>query len=370
MKNVAHAWIMQLGRYEAGQPLEELARELGCASAAEIIKLASNENALGPSPRALRAMRRVAAQMHRYPDGNAYYLRRALAARLRVRAGQILIGNGSNEIIELVGQAFLGPGTEMIMAQQSFAVYHLVAALRRAKPVLVPMRDFRHDLAAMAAAITPRTRVIFIANPNNPTGTMVDGAAIARFMQRLPPHLVVCFDEAYMDLLPPRQQPATLEYARQGRRVFILRTFSKAYGLAGLRVGYAISALEGIALLNKVRQPFNVNAMALAAAEAALGDSAFLRRTRQMVREGLAFFEKNLPRLGLAYVPSVVNFMLVKVGAGRAVFQALQREKVIVRPMDGYGLPEYIRLTIGTRRENERCLRALAKVLGRKISRA
>ncbi len=365
MKSIAHPWVAELGVYERGKPIEEVARELGFESAADIIKLASNENALGPSPRAVRAMKRAAAEMHRYPDGSAWYLRQALAARLGVTPDQILPANGSNELIEFIGHVFLGPGAEMIMAAQGFAIYHLVAALCRAKSVLAPMRDFTHDLEAMAAAITPQTRVVFIANPNNPTGTMVDGAAIDRFMARVPGHLLVCFDEAYIELLPPELQPDTLRYVREGRKVVILRTFSKTYGLAGLRVGYAVASPEGIALLNRVRQPFNVSAMALAAAQAALDDQAFVRRTRRMVLDGLAYFEEQLTRLGVPFVPSVVNFMLVEVGQGREVFQALQREKVIVRPMDGYGLPKHVRITVGRPEENERCLRALAKVLGK-----
>ncbi len=365
MQTIAHQWISTLGRYEPGKPLEELAREYGFESLDDIIKLASNENSLGPAPRAIRAMQKMAAQMHRYPDGGAHALRQALAAKLNISPEQILPANGSNEIIELIGHIFLGPGLEMIMADRAFAIFHLAAALCQAKPVLVPMHNFIHDLDAMAAAITPRTRVVFIANPNNPTGTMVDGPALDRFIRSVPEHLVVCLDEAYIELLPPQLQPDTLSYVREGRKVIILRTFSKTYGLAGLRIGYAVAPAEGIALFNRVRQPFNVNAMALAAAQAALQDEAFVRRTRKMIQEGLAFFEKHLRQLGLAYVPSVVNFMLVEVGDGRAIFQAMQKEKIIVRPMDGYGLPHHVRITIGTRVENERCLRALAKVLGR-----
>ncbi len=366
MKTIAHSWVSELGIYERGKPIEEVARELGFDSTDDISKLASNENALGPSPRAIRAMKRAAVEMHRYPDGSAHYLRQALAAKLGVTPDQVLPANGSNEIIEFIGHAFLGPGTEMIMADRSFAVYYLVAALCRAKAILVPMKNFTHDLDAMAAAITPRTRVVFISNPNNPTGTMVDGPAIERFMRAIPDHLVVCFDEAYIELLPPELQPDTLRYVREGRKVIILRTFSKTFGLAGLRIGYALASAEGIEILNRVRQPFNVNAMALAAARAALDDDAFVRKTRKMVRDGLAFFEDHLTCLGIPFVPSVVNFMLVEVGQGREVFLALQKEKVIVRPMDGYGLPGHVRITIGKRGENEHALRALAKVLGKK----
>ena len=360
---LAHPWVRDLKVYEPGRPIEEVARELGFADAEEIIKLASNENAIGPAPKAVAAMRRVVRQMHLYPDGGAFYLRRALAKKLSVEMDQLMIGHGSNEIIALLGQAFLGPDTELVMAQGAFIVYRLVADAFRARTIAVPMQNFTHDLDAMLAAITPQTKLVFIANPNNPTGTMVEGAAIERFMARVPPHVAVIFDEAYIELLPPAQQPDTLRYVREGRHVFVLRTFSKTYGLAGLRVGYAVGPRAGCELLNKVRQPFNVNAMALAAAEAALGDDAHVERTRRMVSQGLRQIERGCKQLGLDCVPSVVNFMLVKVGRGREVYKALEREKVIVRPVDGYGLPEYIRVTVGTRAENAHFLKALGTVI-------
>jgi len=227
----------------------------------------------------------------------------------------------------------------------------------------VPMQNFTHDLDAMLAAITPQTKLVFIANPNNPTGTVVEPAALERFMEKVPAHVAVVLDEAYIELLPPERQPDTLRYVREGRHVFVLRTFSKTYGLAGLRVGYAVGPREGVDLLNKVRQPFNVNAMALAAAEAALADDAHVARTRRMVSTGLRQIERGCQQLGLEFVPSVVNFMLVKVGRGREICKALEREKVIVRPVDGYGLPEYIRVTVGTRAENAHFLKALEKVM-------
>ena len=338
---------------------------MGFADAEEIIKLASNENALGPSPKAVAAMRRAVRQMHLYPDGGAFYLRRALAQKFGVAMDQIMVGHGSNEILALLGQAFLGPDTNLVMADGAFVVYRLVADVFRAQTIAVPMQNFTHDLEAMLAAITPQTKLVFIANPNNPTGTMVDGAAIDRFMAHVPPHVAVVFDEAYIELLPPERQPDTLRYVREGRHAFVLRTFSKTYGLAGLRVGYAIGPREGVELLNKVRQPFNVNAMALVAAEAALTDDRHVERTRRMVAAGLRQLERGCRKLGLDYVPSVVNFMLVKVGRGRDVCKALEREKVIVRPVDGYGLPEYVRVTVGTRAENMHFLRALEKVLAR-----
>jgi histidinol-phosphate aminotransferase len=361
--DIANPWITGLGTYEPGRPIEEVARELGFASAEEVIKLASNENALGPSPKARAAMRRAVGAMHRYPDGGAFYLKRALAAKLGVTTDQLLIGSGSNELLELIGHVFLDRGAEIVMADRAFVVYRLIAMVQRATAVAVPMRDFTHDLDAMLAAVTSRTKAVFVSNPNNPTGTMVDGAALDRFMAAVPPHVVVCLDEAYIELLPPDRQPDTLRYVRENRRVIVLRTFSKTYGLAGLRVGYGLAPAECIRLLNKTRQPFNVNAMALAAAEAALADDAFVERTRRMVRAGLKYLEREFGRMGLPCVPSVANFMLVKVGKGRDVCARMERAGVIVRPVDGYGLPEYVRVTVGTPAENRRCVRALETCL-------
>jgi len=362
--DIANPWVKDLPTYEPGRPVEEVARELGFAGSDEIDKLASNENALGPSPKAIEAMRTASLQMHRYPDGGAFYLKRALAERLDVAPAQILAGNGSNELIELIAHVYLGPGANIVTAEQAFVVYRLVAASSRADAIATPMKDFTYDLDAVLEAITPQTAVVFISNPNNPTGTMVDAAAIDDYMQRVPEHVVTCFDEAYIELLSPEQQPDTLQYVRAGRPVIVLRTFSKAYGLAGLRIGYAVAPEECITLLNKTRQPFNVNAMAMAAARAALDDEEHVARTQRMVAEGLRFFESECGRMGLGIVPSVANFMLVEVGEGRRVFEALMKEGVIVRPMDGYGLPRYVRITVGTQLENERCIRALGNVCG------
>jgi histidinol-phosphate aminotransferase len=357
------SWVKALKVYEPGRPIEEVAREHGFPNADGIVKLASNENALGPSKRAMKALRDAAHTAHLYPDGGSFYLREALAKRLDVRPSQILIGHGSNEILALLGHAFLDPGTNLVMADGAFVVYRLVADLYQAATIAVPMRAFTHDLDAMLAAVTPQTRLLLVANPNNPTGTMVDGAAIDRLMARVPPHVAVVFDEAYIELLPPERQPDTLRYAREGRDVFILRTFSKTYGLAGLRIGYAVSTEEGIGALDRVRQPFNVNSLAQAAALAALEDEAHVVRTRRLVGSGLAQLQRAFRTLGLDFVPSVANFMLVKVGAGREVFEKLQRRKVIVRPMDGYGLPDYVRVTVGTRAENDFFLDQLRMVL-------
>jgi len=368
MKSIAKQWVTNLGRYETGKPIEEVARELGFDSAEDIIKLASNENALGPSPLAVRAMKKAAPQMHRYPDSSAYYLRQALAEKLRVQPDQILIANGSNEIIEFIGHVFLDGKSEAVIADRAFAIFRLIIEMFEARPVIVPMRNFTHDLKAMRAAITPRTKVVFIANPNNPTGTMVKADELHAFMNSVPPHVIVALDEAYIELLSPEMQPDTLRYAREGRKIIILRTFSKTYGLAGLRIGYAVAPAEGIELMAGVRQPFNVNDMALKAAIAAIKDDAFVARTREMVGKGLRFFETNFNRLGLEYIPSAANFMLLKVGNGRRVFQELQKEQVIVRPMDGYNLPEYIRITIGKHAENKCLLKALQQVLPRQVS--
>jgi len=360
--------MASLKRYETGKPIGEVARELGFASADEIIKLASNENSLGPSPLAIKAMKKSARDMHRYPDSGAFYLRKALASKLQVQPEQIMIANGSNEIIEFIGHVFLAPGSEAVIADRAFAIFRLIAEMFEARPVIVPMRNFTHDLKAMLSAVTPRTRVVFVANPNNPTGTMVDAGELHDFINKIPPHVVVVLDEAYIELLPPAKQPDTLRHVREGKKIIVLRTFSKTYGLAGLRIGYAVAPREGIELMAQIRQPFNVNAMALEAALAALGDDAFVEKTRRMVNEGLHYFGEKLTKLGIEFVPSVTNFMLVKVGNGRKVFEEMQKERVIVRPMDGYGLPEYVRISVGKRLENKLCLKALQHVLAKSLS--
>ncbi|MFO7871421.1 MAG: histidinol-phosphate transaminase [Kiritimatiellia bacterium] len=361
---LANPWIKQVGVYEPGKPVEEVARELGFSGADEITKLASNENALGPSRAAIETIKRAAATVHRYPDGGAFYFKRALAEKLGVGPGQLLAGNGSNELLELIGHVFLGEGRSIVMAEQAFVVYRLVAQALRTEVIGVPMKKYTHDLEAMLSAIRPDTRVVFIANPNNPTGTMLGENEIARFMENVPEHVVVCLDEAYIDLVDPPVRPDTLAYVREnGRKVIILRTFSKTHGLAGLRIGWGAASEECIELLNRVRQPFNVNSLALAAATAALEDEDHVRKTRHMIREGLEYFEKSFQKMGLEFVPSVVNFMLVRVGHGRDVFERLMRSGIIVRPMDGYGLPEHIRVTVGTPGENRRFVKELEKAL-------
>jgi len=360
----AKEWISDLRVYEPGKPIEEVARELGFDDIAEIVKVASNENELGPSPMAIEAMQEAIPEMHRYPDGGAFYLKRKLAGMLDVAPENLLFGCGSNELIVFLCHVFLGQGTNLIMGAEAFAVYFLATAMYQGAVVRVPMPEHVHDLDAMLAAITPETRLLAICNPNNPTGTTVSPEAIDAFIEKLPDHVVAILDEAYFEIMPEEMKPDVLKHIRAGKEnVIILRTFSKAYGLAGLRIGYAIGHPDLIALLNKVRQPFNVNAMSQAAAMAALDDVTHIVETREMVSQGMKFFARELPKLGVEVVPSGANFIMVKTGNGREVFQELQKRKVIVRPMDPYGLPDHIRITIGTPEQNQVMLDALKEVL-------
>ncbi len=360
--DIASPWVKNLVSYEPGRPIEEVAREFGL-ECLDVVKLASNENALGPSPLAVKAIKEHACKMHLYPDGGAYYFKEALSKKLKVKAGNIIAVNGSNEAIVLLAHVFLGPDSNIVMADRAFVVYRLIAASYRASVISVPMKNFTHDLDAMLSAVNEQTRIVFISNPNNPTSTMVDGKAIDRFMDRIPDNVIVCFDEAYVELLDADKQPDILKYVRDGRNVVILRTFSKTYGLAGLRIGYAVAPDECIALLNRVRQPFNVNAMAMYAAIAALGDENHVEKTRKMIKAGLEYVTGRLDEMELIYVPPVVNFVLVKVGNGHDVFTELQKKGIIVRPMNVYGLPDYIRITVGTADENRKTMSALKHVL-------
>jgi histidinol-phosphate aminotransferase len=361
---IANNWIKNLPVYEPGRPIEDVARELGF-NYDEIIKVASNENELGPSPKAVAAMTVAAREMHRYPDGGCFFLKNKLAARLGVTAANLAFGAGSNELIELLGHVYLSPQTNMVASEGSFAVYRLVAALFNSRAIAAPMKNFGHDLDAMSAAITPETRMIVVCNPNNPTGAAVTPDAIDRFLEKVPANVLAVFDEAYLEYAPDAMRPDLLKHIRAGREnVLLLRTFSKIYGLAGLRVGYAIGHEKTIALLNRVRQPFNVSAMATAAAAAALDDDAHLEASRRVNAEGLRFYAEQLPQIagGLEYVPSYANFILVKTGRGREIFNALQCRKIIVRPMDGYKLPDWIRITIGAPEQNRAVVAALKEV--------
>ena len=354
--NSAHPWLRELVSYEPGKPIEDVARELGLRPD-EIIKLASNENPLGPSPKALAAMHDTLARSHFYPDGGGYYLREAIAGKLGLERGNVILGCGSNEIIEFIGKAYLNPGDEVIAARHAFVVYKLMATLFGAATIEVPDPDFRHDLDAMLAAITPRTKEIFIANPNNPTGTLCSQAEIDRFMARVPENVVVVFDEAYYEFLP--EPPDTLKFVREGHNVVVLRTFSKIQGLANLRIGYGLAKPELIDVLQKTRQPFNANGIAQAGALAGILDDDHQQKTRELTWKGRAFLQKEFAAMGLEFVPSHANFVLVKVGDGTAVFSALMQRGIIIRDMNAYGLPEWIRVSVGTMEQNERFLAAL-----------
>jgi len=345
--------------YEPGKPIEDVARELGLDPAG-ILKLASNENPLGPSPFAVAAATRALAHGELYPDGGCFVLRQKLAARHGLAAEQFVVGNGSNEILELLGHVFLRPGDEVVMGAPAFIVYKLVALLFGARPVEVPLVDHRHDLDALARAVTPRTKLVFLPSPNNPTGTANTEAEIHAFVRALPEQVVFVFDEAYAEYLdnPPDLRPLLAE----GRKVVGLRTFSKIFGLASLRVGYGYASPELAGLLNRVRQPFNVNAIGQAAAVAALDDADFTARARATNAAGLSQLASALADRGLEIVPSVANFLLLRVGDGARVFTELQRRGVIVRPMKPYGMPEWVRVTVGTAAQNERFLAALDEV--------
>lgn len=356
----ANRFVCDLVAYEPGKPIDETARELGL-NPSQIVKVASNENPLGPSPIAKAAMSRALEEAHIYPDGGGYRLRTALAEALGFGMENVVLGNGSNEIIELLCHTFLNRETELIAAEHAFVVYKLMATLFGAKYREVPDPGFIHDLDAMADAITENTRLVFIANPNNPTGTMVDQQAIDRFMNRLPEHVIAVFDEAYIEF--PDSPPDTLRYVREGRNVCVLRTFSKIHGLAGLRVGYGLAPAHLAELLQKARQPFNVNAIAQAGALAALTDTVHTDNTRKVNREGMAFYEKAFRDRGLEFVPSHANFLLVKTGGGDRVFRDMLKQGVIVRAMSSYKLPDWIRISIGTPAQNERCLEVLDSVL-------
>jgi histidinol-phosphate aminotransferase len=358
----ANPQLRDLAVYQPGKPIEETARELGCLPS-EIIKLASNENPLGPSPKAIEAIHDAIENAHLYPDGGAFYLRNAIARKLNVSADHIILGNGSNEIIELLAHAFLERGDVIVTSEHAFVAYKIIARVFGAQTIEAPSRDYGHDLDAIRNAVTGRTELIFIANPNNPTGTLLSADAIEHFMARVPPQVVVVFDEAYYEFVD--EMPDTLRYVRDGRNVVTLRTFSKIHGLASLRVGYGIARPELIQVMHKTRQPFNVSGIGQIGALAALADEEHQRQTKRLVDEGRTFFENEFRAMNLRFVPSAANFVLVNVGDGFAIFRALLQHKVIVRAMKGYNLPEWVRITIGTMEQNQKCVDALRIALAR-----
>ena len=354
-------YIKTLVPYAPGKPIEEVEREFGIANSS---KLASNENPLGPSPRAIEVMRQKLDQLHLYPDGDCFYLKDGLATQLGLSSEQLIFGNGSNEIIELAIRTFMHPGDEAVMARQAFVVYKLVVQAMGGMSKEIPLRDFTHDLQAIGAAIGARTRVVFLANPNNPTGTIYRTPQWEAFIARVPPDVLVIVDEAYFEYVEATDYPDSLRYHGHGKALLTVRTFSKLYGLAGLRIGYGIADKQIIGLMQRVRQPFNVNAPAQWAALAALSDREHVRRSLENNRQGMAYLTGEFARLGLDYVPSHANFILLRVGNGEDVFKRLLVQGIIVRAMAGYEFPQYVRVTIGTMDENRKFIGGLEKALG------
>lgn len=358
--------VRELKPYQPGKPIEELQREYGLQ---EVVKLASNENTLGPSRKALAAIEGGLMELARYPDGNGFILKQALSEKYQVTLDQITLGNGSNDILELMARTFVQPGQEVIFSQHAFAVYPIATQAVGGRAVIVPAKDWGNDLDAMLRAITDNTRLIFIANPNNPTGTWIDGEKLKAFLEKVPQHVMVVLDEAYFEYAhhPAMQAdgyPDGMQLLSHYPNLVVSRTFSKAYGLAGLRVGYAVSQAAIADLLNRVRQPFNVNSLGLLAATAALEDEAHLENCAKMNVSGMRQCMDAFTELGLSYIPSVANFISVDMGRpGQAIYQALLERGVIVRPVANYGMPNYLRVTIGSEQENAKFLSALREVL-------
>lgn len=354
--------LKNLPTYQPGRPIEEVARELGLP-ADSIIKVASNENPFGPSPRAIAAMQKAISTVNLYPDGNAFYLKQKLAAKLGVETTNLVLGNGSNEIIEFVAHALLGPDTNIVVSQYCFAIYPIVAKMSGSEVITVQAKNYGHDLPAMLRAINSRTRMVFVANPNNPTGTLAPREDLIQFVNGVPDDVLLVMDEAYIEFLEDPVDLIPLIRLGARKNLILMRTFSKIYGLAGLRIGYGIADAPLVTALEKVRQPFNANLLAQTAALAALDDDEHVNKTRTNNFAGLNFFEKAFRDRKLEYVPSFANFILVRVGNGQKIFEDMQKLGVITRPMGGYQLPEWLLISIGTRAENERSLDALLKSL-------
>lgn len=356
----ANRQLRDLVAYEPGKPIEETAREIGVGSN-EIIKLASNENALGPSPKAVASMRAALEAAQLYPDGGGVHLREAIAKQLGLTRENVILGNGSNEIIEFVGHGFLSRDDEVLASKYAFIAYKLVAHLFDARTIETPTRTFQPDLAELLRAITPKTKIIFIANPNNPTGSLIRPDALDNFLARVPDEIITVLDEAYFEFLS--NPPDTLRHVREGRNVVVLRTFSKIHGLATLRIGYGVARPDLIEVLQKTRQPFNVNGIAQVGALAALQDEEHLRKSKHIVDVGRAYLENQFRELKLKFSPSAGNFVFVNVGDGPVVFRKLLATKIIVRPLAVYDLPEWLRITVGTMEQNKKCIAALKKIL-------
>ena len=356
----ALAYVRAISPYQPGKPITELAREMGIP-VASIVKLASNENPLGMSPKAKQAVQAAIDGIERYPD--QFELIAKVAQRCGVAQEQIVLGNGSNDVLDLIARVFLAPGRSAVFAQHAFAVYPLATLSTGAELIATPAKNYGHDLAAMLAAIRPDTRVVWIANPNNPTGNFLPYAEVRAFLEKVPAEVVVVLDEAYNEYIPPAERVDTAAWVKEFPNLVVCRTFSKIFGLAGLRVGYALASAEVAGLMNRVRQPFNVNNLALAAAAAALDDEEFVSASYELNRRGMAQIVDGLEKLGLEHIPSYGNFVTFRAGDAGSVNQKLLQQGVIVRPIGGYGLPEWLRVTIGTEAENARFLEALAKAL-------
>jgi histidinol-phosphate aminotransferase len=352
------SYVRSIAPYQPGKPISELAREMGLDEAG-IIKLASNENPRGIGPRTRAAIDAALAEVARYPDGNGFELKQALSRRYNVDMGSIVLGNGSNDVLELVALAFLGPGRAAVYSQHAFAVYPLATQARGARGIVVRAKNYGHDLEAMAKAVDDETYVVWIANPNNPTGTFATPDRMEAFLRKVPERVLVVLDEAYNEYLPGDLRGDSVKWLKRHPNLIITRTFSKAYGLAGLRVGYALAHASVADIMNRVRQPFNVNQLALVAAVAAVNDDGFLRRSRETNTAGLRQLEEGFRRLGLEFIPSFGNFVTVRVGDARRVYADLLAKGVIVRPIAGYGLPEHLRVTVGLPAQNARFLEAL-----------
>jgi histidinol-phosphate aminotransferase len=361
MKNLTSNGIENLIPYPPGKPIEELERELGITGS---IKLASNENPLGPSPLAVQAILNNIKKINRYPDSNGYYLRSKLSDLFGLSQDRIIIGNGSNELIELIIRTFLTVGEQVIQACPTFLIYEKVVIGAGGKLISVPLKDFKIDLKKIAGAVTPKTKIIIINNPNNPTGSAISKEEVAAFLETIPNDIIIVLDEAYIDFVTDKNVANGLDFLMNYPRLILLRTFSKLYGLAGLRIGYGFSSDKIVDYMNRVRQPFNTNSLAQAAALAALDDIEFVSATLKLVKDGLDYLHAQLDGIGLEYLPTQTNFFIIKVPfGGKKIYELMLKEGVIVRSMDSYGIEEYIRINVGLPKENERFIGAIKKVL-------
>lgn len=362
-QNLAVPGVQSLRPYQPGKPIDELAREFNL-DPASIVKLASNENPIGPSPKALQAIEKELADLTRYPDGNGFELKQTLSTKLGIKMEQITLGNGSSDILEFIVKCFVQAGEDVVFSQHAFAIYGLVSKMVGANCIQVPAKNWGHDLSAMAEAITSKTKIVFVTNPNNPTGTWSTKAQLEAFLEQVPDNVIVLLDEAYFEYVDEAEYPSGIDYLDQYPNLVITRTFSKAYGLASLRVGYGVSSVQIADLMNRVRPPFNVDSFALAAAVATLNDAAYVKQSKDVNDAGMKQLEAGFEALGLRWIPSVGNFISFEVQQANLVFDELLKNGVIVRPVANYEMPNHLRVSIGTEKENRRFLDVLKQVLG------